>query len=207
MREFNILMVEDDTVIGELLKVILEKEGYNVLWRENGKQVLEDISKMDLVIMDVMIPGEDGYQITKKIKNLGLNIPVIFLSALNDMESKLHGLLIGEDYVTKPYDPRELLLRINKQLENTYGTFLKIKHLQIEANTKRLFNTGLQHEVLLTAIERKIFFYLYENRDRIVTKEHFINYLWPLEDRNRNLINVHIKKIVSSPFSVICTQS
>ena len=89
--------------------------------------------------MDVMLPGDDGYQITKKIKNLGLNIPIIFLSARNDMDSKLQGLTIGEDYMTKPFDPRELLLRMEKMLENQYGTFAQIKHLFIDAEYKKGF--------------------------------------------------------------------
>lgn len=92
-------------------------------------------------------------------------------------------------------DPRELLLRMRNMLEHHYGTFTQIKHLYIDAVTKKVFNESLHDEVLFTAIERKIFFYLYENRDSILTKEHFFEYLWQLEDRNPNIVNVHIKKI------------
>lgn len=195
MKGYNILIVEDDLMIGDLLQKILQREGYNVCWKKEGKDITEIIHEIDLVIMDIMLPGEDGYQITKKIKNLGLNIPVIFLSARSDMDSKLQGLTIGEDYMIKPFDPRELLLRMQKMLENQYGTFTQIKHLYIDAEHKKVFNTSLHNEVAFTTIERKIFFYLYENRDRILTKEHFFDYLWQLEDRNPNIVNVHIKKI------------
>lgn len=195
MKRYNILMVEDDLMIGDLLKKILQREEYNVCWIKEGKDIIDLIHEMDLVIMDVMLPGDDGYQITKKVKSLGLNIPVIFLSARNDMDSKLQGLTIGEDYMTKPFDPRELLLRMQKLLDNQYGTFTQIKHLYIDAEHKKVFNNDLHNEVVFTAIERKIFFYLYENRDRILTKEHFFEYLWQLEDRNQNIINVHIKKV------------
>ncbi|MGE7925589.1 response regulator transcription factor [Viridibacillus arvi] len=195
MKEYNILIVEDDLMIGHLLQKILRREEYNVCWKTDSKEVLDVIHKIDLVIMDVMLPGEDGYQITKKIKNLGLNIPIIFLSARQDIDSKLQGLTVGEDYMTKPFDPRELLLRMQKMLENQYGTFTQIKHLYIDAELTRVFNKNLTNEVSFTSIERKIFFYLYDNRDRILTKEHFFNYLWPLDDRNQNIINVHMKKI------------
>ncbi|WP_350302146.1 response regulator transcription factor [Peribacillus frigoritolerans] len=195
MKRYNILIVEDDLMIGDLLKKILQREEYNVCWMKEGKDIIDIIHEMDLVIMDVMLPGDDGYQITKKVKSLGLNIPVIFLSARNDMDSKLQGLTIGEDYMTKPFDPRELLLRMQKLLENQYGTFTQIKHLYIDAEHKKVFNNALHNEVVFTAIERKIFFYLYENRNRILTKEHFFEYLWQLEDRNQNIINVHIKKV------------
>ncbi|MFP3511167.1 response regulator transcription factor [Peribacillus sp. SIMBA_075] len=195
MKGYNILIVEDDLMIGDLLQKILQREGYNVFWMKEGKDIIDIIHEMDLVIMDVMLPGEDGYQLTKKVKNLGLNIPVILLSARNDMDSKLQGLTIGEDYMTKPFDPRELCLRMQKMLDNKYGTFTHIKHLFIDAEHKKVFSNGLGNEVVFTAIERKIFFYLYENRDRILTKEHFFEYLWKLEDRNQNIINVHIKKV------------
>jgi len=195
MRGYKILMVEDDVVIGDVMQKILQREGYNVCWKTDGSDVLHVIREMDMVIMDVMLPGEDGYQVSKKIKHLGLNIPIIFLSARSDMDSKLQGLTIGEDYMVKPFDPRELLLRMKKMLENHYGMFTQIQHVYIDAEHRRVFLTSMQHEVDLTAIERKIFFYLYENRDRILTKEHFMEYLWQLEDRNPNIVNVHIKKI------------
>ncbi|MDQ0879416.1 response regulator transcription factor [Peribacillus sp. V2I11] len=195
MKRYNILIVEDDLMIGDLLKKILQREEYNVCWMKEGKDIIDIIHEMDLVIMDVMLPGDDGYQITNKVKSLGLNIPVIFLSARNDMDSELQGLAIGEDYMTKPFDPMELLLRMQKLLDNHYGTFTQIKHLYIDAEYKKVFNNDLHNEVVFTAIERKIFFYLYENRNRILTKEHFFEYLWQLEDRNQNIINVHIKKV------------
>ncbi|NTU27661.1 two-component system response regulator YbdK [Bacillus tequilensis] len=195
MKGYQILIVEDDVMIGGLLQKILQREGYHVMWKTDGADVLSVIQKADLVIMDVMLPGEDGYQISAKIKKLGLRIPVIFLSARNDMDSKLQGLQIGEDYMVKPFDPRELLLRMQNMLEHHYGTFTQIKHLYIDAETKKVFNESLHDEVLFTAIERKIFFYLYENRDSTLTKDHFFEYLWQLEDRNPNIVNVHIKKI------------
>ncbi|AMA50919.1 two-component system response regulator YbdJ [Bacillus inaquosorum] len=195
MKGYHILIVEDDVMIGDLLQKILQREGYHVMWKTDGVDVLSVIQKVDLVIMDVMLPGEDGYQMSAKIKKLGLRIPVIFLSARNDMDSKLQGLQIGEDYMVKPFDPRELLLRMKNMLEHHYGTFTQIKHLYIDAETKKVFNESLHDEVLFTAIERKIFFYLYENRDSTLTKEHFFEYLWQLEDRNPNIVNVHIKKI------------
>ncbi|MCX2825986.1 MULTISPECIES: response regulator transcription factor [Bacillus] len=195
MKGYKILIVEDDLMIGDVLQKILQREGYYVCWKKEGKEVIDIIHEIDLVIMDIMLPGEDGYQITKKIKNLGLNIPIIFLSARSDIDSKLQGLTIGEDYMIKPFDPRELLLRMQKMLDNRYGTFTQIKHLYIDAEHKKVFNNNLHNEVEFTAIERKIFFYLYENRNRILTKEHFFDYLWQLEDRNQNIVNVHIKKI------------
>lgn len=78
MKGYHILIVEDDVTIGDLLQKILQREGYHVMWKTDGADVLTVIQKVDLVIMDVMLPGEDGYQMSAKIKKLGLRIPVIF---------------------------------------------------------------------------------------------------------------------------------
>ncbi|MGE7943628.1 response regulator transcription factor [Lysinibacillus xylanilyticus] len=195
MKGFTILIVEDDPMIGDLMQKILQREGYDVVWKTDGQEMMSIIHQIDLVIMDIMLPGEDGYQLTKNIKSLGLNIPIIFLSARNDIDSKLQGLTVGEDYMTKPFDPRELLLRIQKMLTQQYGTFTQIQHLLIDGEHRKVFINTIHDEISLTAIERKIFFYLFDNRDRVLTKDHFLDYLWPLEDRNHNIINVHIKKI------------
>ncbi|MGE7691221.1 response regulator transcription factor [Lysinibacillus sp. NPDC097214] len=195
MKGFTILIVEDDPMIGELMQKIFQREGYDVVWKTDGREIMNIIHQVDLVIMDIMLPGEDGYQLTNNIKSLGLNIPIIFLSARNDIESKLQGLTVGEDYMTKPFDPRELLLRMQKMLEQQYGTLSQIQHLLIDREHLKLFKNNIHDEISLTAIERKIFFYLFDNKDRVLTKDHFFGYLWPLEDRNQNIINVHIKKI------------
>jgi len=195
MKGFTILIVEDDQMIGHLLQKIIQREGYDVVWKTNGKDIKSIIHQIDLVIMDIMLPGEDGYQLTTFIKGLGLPIPIIFLSARNDIESKLEGLTVGEDYMTKPFEPRELLLRMQKMLKQHYGSLIQIQHLLISTEQRKVFKHNIHEEIVLTAIERKIFFYLFDNRDKVLSKDHFFDYLWPLEDRNHNIINVHIKKI------------
>lgn len=195
MKGFTILIVEDDQIIGHLLQKIIQREGYDVVWKTNGKDIGHIIHQIDLVIMDIMLPGEDGYQLTTFIKGFGLPIPIIFLSARNDIESKLEGLTVGEDYMTKPFEPRELLLRMQKMLKQQYGSLTQIQHLLINTEQRKVFKHNVHEEIVLTAIERKIFFYLFDNRDRVLSKDHFFDYLWPLEDRNHNIINVHIKKL------------
>lgn len=192
---FTILIVEDDKMIGSLLKNILQKEGYKVIWIENGSSLYTVIKQVDIVIMDIMLPGEDGYQISMRVNQLGLNIPIIFLTARNDIDSKLKGLEIGEDYMVKPFDPRELLLRIKNKLIASYGVSKQIQHLSIDATRMYVVNNQNNKEVEFTAIERKIFFYLFKNANHILSKEQFMEYLWQLEDRNPNLINVYIKKV------------
>ncbi|WP_071460713.1 response regulator transcription factor [Bacillus massilinigeriensis] len=195
MKGYTILIVEDDLMIGELLKKILEREGYSVHWCKDGRDVHRFVMEVDIIIMDIMLPGDDGLKIASEINKTGLNVPIIFLSARSDIDSRLDGLTIGEDYLVKPFDPRELLLRLQKLLNNRYGNLISIKHLHINRDTKRIFIDSFNNEVALTPIERKMFFYLYDNHDQILTKEHFFQYLWQFEDRNPNILNVHMKKI------------
>ena len=83
-------------------------------------------------------------------------------------------------------------------LAQQYGTFTQIQHLFIDGERRQVFHQSLHNEIALTAIERKIFFYLFDNRDRVLTKDHFFDYLWPLDERNHNILNVHIKKFEQS---------
>ena len=114
MKGFRILIIEDDHMIGDLLQKIVQREGYEAIWKTDGKDIMALIQQVDLVIMDIIFARRGWLSIEQNIKRLGLNIPIIFLSARNDIESKLEGLMVGEDYLTKPFDPRELLLRMQK---------------------------------------------------------------------------------------------
>lgn len=84
---------------------------------------------------------------------------------------------------------------MQKMLSQQYGTLTQIQHLFIDGERRKVFNQNLHDEIALTATERKMFFYLFDNRDRVLTKDHFFDYLWPLDERNHNILNVHIKKI------------
>lgn len=195
MKGYQIIVVEDDSAIGELMQKILHREGYIVQLFVDGRELLDAIHKADLVIMDIMLPDRDGFQLGEQIKKLDLHIPVLFVSARNEIDSKIRGLTLGEDYITKPFDPRELLIRIQNLLDQRYDNCTQIGHLFIDIDKRKLYNGSPQNEISLTAMERKLFFYLYENRDRILSKEHFFSYAWQLEDRNPNVLNVHIKKL------------
>ncbi|MRX73079.1 response regulator [Bacillus lacus] len=188
-------MIEDDEMIGSFLKKILEKEGFQVHWAKSAEHGISVLKRADIGIIDVMLPGEDGFSLIRRMKEGGYNIPVIFLTALDGIDDKLAGLSAGDDYVCKPFDPRELAARMRNLLAQTYGTYTDIGGVFINAETSRVFAGKPSTEVKLTAIERKIFFYLYHNKNHILSKEQFLTYLWHLEDRNDNLLNVHIKKI------------
>ncbi|WP_428909559.1 response regulator transcription factor [Niallia sp. Krafla_26] len=195
MNGFTILLIEDDQPIGSMLQEILEGEGYHVLWLTDGQRVLEEIKYCDLLIIDIMLPGENGYEISEKLKENGYSLPILFLTARSDIESKLKGLSLGEDYLVKPFDPRELLARIHLILKNKYGLFTQIRNIFVDGVHYKVFKRNIHSEIKLTATERKLFFYLYENQNRTLTREQIYDYLWPLEYSKNSVLNVHIKSI------------
>ena len=119
---FNILLAEDDEDIVKLLKLYLEKEGYVVLWAKDGVEASEifDKEKVDLALVDIMMPRMNGYELTKYIRKKS-NIPIIILSAAQLDSDKILGLNLGaDDYMVKPFNPLELIARINANLRRFY---------------------------------------------------------------------------------------
>ena len=119
----KIYLVEDEISLNLLLEKYLQREGYEVTTFVNGNTAIERITDMpDLWILDIMLPDIDGYQIIKAIKANNKNTPVIFMSARNEELDRVVGLELGsDDYLSKPFLPRELIIRTNKLLERIYG--------------------------------------------------------------------------------------
>jgi two-component system, OmpR family, alkaline phosphatase synthesis response regulator PhoP len=123
MKKQTILIVDDETSIIELVKVYLEREGYKVLAAGDGNRTFEVIEQdnPDLVILDVMLPEIDGFEVCKKIRSKGNQVPIIMLTARDDDIDKILGLELGaDDYLTKPFNPRELMARIKAILRRGF---------------------------------------------------------------------------------------
>ena len=138
----TICLVEDEKSLQELLKTYLEKEGYKVSTFSKGQDVLDEIEKetsYDLYVLDIMLEDEiTGYDIIKKIKEKNEEIPVIFSSARDENIDKIMGLELGsDDYLAKPYSPKELVLRVKNILKRVYSKdFHKIRYNEYEINTE-----------------------------------------------------------------------
>ncbi|WP_414042745.1 response regulator transcription factor [Macrococcus sp. EM39E] len=194
MKGFNILIVEDDMIIASSIKRLIEAKGANVLINSTGEGVIEQLDDIHLILMDIMLPFDNGIAITKNIREEN-NIPIIFLSARNDIESKLDGLRNGEDYITKPFHPLELIARIENILEKSYSDYHEnLYNLKIDIMNKLVFDDEGK-EIELSKTERKLFFYLYQNRNIILEKERIIDYVWYDGDTYENSLNVYIKKL------------
>ena len=137
LREYkaNVLLVEDEENMHEALKLNLEMEGYSVTSAYDGMQALKasQAEYFDLIIMDVMLPEMDGISVTESIRLQNAEVPILMLSAKNNTSDKVLGLRKGaDDYITKPFDLEELLLRVNKLIEKIKN--YRIKNLPLEMN-------------------------------------------------------------------------
>lgn len=176
---FNILLAEDDEDIVKLLKLYLENEGYVVLWAKDGVEASEifDKEKVDLALVDIMMPRMNGYELTKYIRKKS-NIPIIILSAAQLDSDKILGLNLGaDDYMVKPFNPLELIARINANLRRFYklGNVkdaddgkLSIGELTLDTHMLTLEKKGVP--INLTATEYKILVMLMKSPGRVFTK-------------------------------------
>lgn len=193
MKGYHILIVEDDKIISKNLKLMFEQNEAKVTIDATGNEVSEYINKVHLIVMDIMLPHNDGLSLTSIIRKR-TDIPIIYLTARSDINSKMRGLSNGDDYLTKPFDPRELMSRIDNLLNRYYGDGkLEIHNLIIDLKARTVLLNN--HFINFTQTETTIFFYLVLNKNSILTKEQIINYVWIDGDAFENTLNVYIKKI------------
>lgn len=192
----KILIIEDDSTIRSGLKYCLEYEGYEVVEASCGKESLEKLNNIALILLDVNLPDINGFELFKKIKNIK-NIPIIFLTA-NDLEpSIVMGLDMGaDDYVTKPFKTRELISRIKNILRrNNHHEVINVKNITIDLKQAKVFKNGA--DVNLTALEYKILLALALNPNQVFTREKLLADIWDVNEEYvyDNTLTVYIKRI------------
>lgn len=196
----NVFLLEDDEAIGIGLKYSLENEGYTVTIATSVKSAFEIINKekFALYILDLTLPDGSGYDVCKKIKSIG-NFPVIFLTAYDDEVNVVMGLELGaDDYISKPFRVKELIARIKSVLRRYNREskgIIKIGNVLINTNKATVFKNG--QEVILTAMEYKLFLILLNNRGNILSRNKLLEYIWDVEGDfvNDNTLTVYIKRL------------
>ena len=201
----KILIVEDELAIAELEKDYLELSGFTVDIESSGDTGAERALAEDynLVILDLMLPNMDGFEICKKIRE-EKNIPVIMVSAKKDDIDKIRGLGLGaDDYMTKPFSPSELVARVKAHLaryERLIGTGIKenemiqIRGIKIDKTARRVYVNG--EEKIFTTKEFDLLTFLAQNPNHVYTKEELFQEIWDMESiGDIATVTVHIKKI------------
>lgn len=179
---YSIALVEDEIDLNNLIKTYLEKEGYNVISYTNGKDALMNVKQnVHLWILDIML-GDDisGYDIIKKIRESDDVVPVIFTSARDKDLDRIIGLELGsDDYITKPYSPKELVLRVNKMIKRIYSTeSSKLTYNGYEIDTKKRLVFDNSQELNLTTLEFDLLYMFITNINKQFSRDAILNLIW-----------------------------
>ena len=173
--KIHILVVDDDDGIRNLLKDYLFNNNYIVSTAENGDQAKKKLEyfKFDIIILDVMMPGKDGYELTKEIKK-DINVPIILLTAKGEVENRIKGLEFGaNDYLGKPFEPKELLLRIKNIIANSKKLDLNIGHLvgKAEINLNKMIIKLEKKNNKINNSEKKVLVEMLSNPGKTFSRE------------------------------------
>ncbi|MDO5025098.1 MAG: response regulator transcription factor [Trueperella sp.] len=180
----KILVVDDEPTIRELLSVSLKFAEFEVATAADGHEALRvglDFQP-DLVVLDIMLPDMDGYEVFRRLRENEVNVPVIFLTARDDVQDKIQGLQVGgDDYITKPFSLEEVMARIQAVLRRTApataeDSILRYADLELNEDSYEVRRAGVDIE--LSPTEFKLLHYLMQNAERVVSKVQILNHVW-----------------------------
>lgn len=201
----KILVVDDEESIITLLRFNLEQAGFTVISALDGKSALRKVhtEKPDLIILDLMLPELDGLEVCKKLRQDGIATPILMLTAKSDEFDKILGLELGaDDYLTKPFSPREVLARVKAILRRTLmletapeeEERLRVGELEIIPGNHEAFYQG--EELNLTPKEFELLVYLVRNKGRVLTREQLLNTVWDYDFvGDTRIVDVHISHL------------
>lgn len=198
----KLLLVEDDAQIANLVKAGLEREGYAVDWLADGeageRRIELHYSDYDAVVLDLMLPKKDGFEICRNIRKKGIDIPILILTAKSYIDDKIMALDMGaDDYLTKPFEFKELLARLRALLrrpKEALPTELKAGPLLLNPIIKKVFKNG--KEVKLTLKEFNILEYLMRHPNKVVTRDEIMFNVWDFNfDSFSNVVDVHMNSL------------
>ena len=196
----KILLAEDEVDLNNVVTRYLKKNGYSVDSVLDGEEALDylEYGEYDLVILDIMMPKVDGFEVIKKLRNKGNHTSVLMLTARDSAEDKVKGLDLGaDDYIVKPFDFNELLARIRAVVRRKYGNSsnkLVIGDLILDTSEKSVTRAGKQIE--LTGKEYEVLEYLMQSKNRILSREQIKEHVWDFDyEGDSNIIDVLIKNI------------
>ncbi len=194
----NILVVDDEILIRNVIKDYLENEGYQIFEAENGIEAIRVFKeeKIDLVILDIMMPKKDGYETLKELRTIS-ETPVIMLTAMKEELDKLHGFDLGvDDYVTKPFSPKEIVARVKAILkrDGKIKDIYKYESLMIDYKGRKV--TIDEKEIELTPKEYELLTYFINNKGIALSREALLNVIWGYDFYgDYRTVDTHIKML------------
>jgi DNA-binding response OmpR family regulator len=205
MKPSTILIIEDDPAVAQGLQDGLRQASFDVLWKSNGTDgvAIAEQGMAHLVLLDVRLPDGSGLDFCRQMRQKGLRVPIIILTAQHESLDKVLGLEMGaDDYVTKPFDLRELISRIRAQLRRAYGELSSAEANQISAGdlmldltSGQVFRDGLA--VNLTPIEFRLFAYLARHKGQVLNRAQIIEAVWgyATDNNSEQAVTVHIRRL------------
>jgi len=200
----NILVLDDEKEIADLVELYLKNENYNIYKFYTSEEAINCINtvNIDLAILDVMIKGKDGFEICKYIRDKNLKFPIIMLTAKIEDKDKITGLMLGaDDYITKPFNPLELVARVKSAIRryvkyNDKSEEDKIYIDGLEINKEKHICTLYDEKIELTPLEFDILLYLANKKGNVVSSEELFENVWKEKYLdNNNTVMVHIRRI------------
>ena len=198
----NIMVVDDDPNISQLVKLYLEKEGYEVRTAARGDDAVNEFTRLppDLMVLDVMLPGMDGFQVLKSIRKSSA-IPVIMLTARDETFDKVLGLELGaDDYMTKPFDTKELVARVKAVLRRTQGgeeekkTDISFPGLTVSIAEYAVYYEGKRLD--MPPKELEVLYFLAGSPNQVFTREQLLKQVWGFDFfGDSRTVDVHIKRL------------
>lgn len=196
----KILLIEDNEAIVLGLTYLFKEEKFNLQIAKTKQEAKDKLKELepDLVILDITLPDGDGFEICKYIKETK-KIPVIFLTAKHEEKDVVKGLDMGaEDYIIKPFRNRELISRVKNVLRrNAHNNYIICKNIKIDTQMGKIYNIEKDEEIVLTKLEYKILLNLFNNQNRLISREEILNDIWDIAGNfvNDNTLTVYIKRI------------
>ncbi|MBM0064437.1 response regulator transcription factor [Alkalicoccobacillus gibsonii] len=201
MQQTRVLVVDDEKELLQLVATYLLNESYEVLKASDGYEALHllETESIDLVILDIMMEGIDGFELCKRIRATS-SIPVVMLTAKSSEEDRIRGLKLGaDDYVVKPFSPRELMARVEAVLRRMKvgqpdEQQIQINELLIDKNGRKVF---VENELTtLTKKEYDLLVFLYESKGQVFTRDHLLMRLWDADhNKTARTVDTHIKTL------------
>ncbi|MBD2101650.1 response regulator transcription factor [Leptolyngbya sp. FACHB-261] len=196
----NVLFVEDEAKIANFVQAGLKEQGFVVDYCDNGDEgYLRAIdNEYDVIVLDIMVPGKDGLSLLKNLRRAGRNVPVILLTARNELDDRLEGLNLGaDDYIAKPFFVEELVARLHAVIRRTSGerqNLLAIGPIKLDRITREV--TCNQQIVELTSREFNLLEYLMRSPGRVFTRTQILEHVWGYDfNPNTNVVDVCIRRI------------
>ncbi|SDZ51634.1 DNA-binding response regulator, OmpR family, contains REC and winged-helix (wHTH) domain [Evansella caseinilytica] len=200
-KQLKILIIEDDPNIADLLQLYLEKEGYSVVIAYDGDEGLTRYydETPDFIILDIMLPETDGWEVCRQIR-IDRQVPIIMLTGRGESYDKIKGLELGaDDYVVKPFDPKEVIARIKAVLRRTSSHLVakqtvELPELMININEYKIFRNG--KEITLPPKELELLYFLATQPNQVFTRQQLIEHIWGYDyDGDNRTVDVHVKRI------------